>query len=141
MLITIWCIGIFWEVVYHIFPGAIIYLPILKYNYSIVCHTQPEKLFEIANFKSITCSRCTGIYFGSFLSSLVVLLGFSRTISLRFFLLVSIPMFIDVLFYSIGIYSYSNYFALSTGLLLGSIGFLYIHNSIIELLNKPEGKN
>ena len=31
--------------------------------------------------------------------------------------------------------TYSKYLALFTGLLLGSVGFIYIHNSIIELFN------
>lgn len=141
LLILFWCIGIFWEVVYHFYPNAVIYLPILKYNYSIVCHTEPEKLFNIFHFNSLTCSRCTGIYFGGLFSSMIVLFSSLKTISLRLFLLSSVPMFLDVILYSSGIYTYSKYFALFTGLLLGSVGFLYIHNSIIELLNKPEGKN
>ncbi len=45
-------------------------------------------------------------------------------------------MFLDVLLYSLGIYTYSHNFALLTGLLLGSIGFIYIQDAIIKILMK-----
>ena len=135
-LITIWCIGIFWELVSSKYPNLVYYLPFLKYNYSIVCHTQPEKLLEVGSFKTLTCSRCTGIYLGGFLSGLIILIGFKKLISTKNLLFSSIPIFIDVIFYSVGFYSYSKYLALLTGLLLGSVGFIYIHNSIIELFDK-----
>lgn len=136
ILITIWCLGIFWEFLLYKFPNLIYYLPFLKYNYSIVCHTQQEKLLEIGNFKTLTCSRCTGIYLGGFLSSLFIVMGLKKIISTKTLLFISIPMFLDVILYSFGIYSYSKYLALLTGLLLGSVGFIYIHNSIIELFDK-----
>ncbi|MCW8850273.1 MAG: DUF2085 domain-containing protein [Melioribacteraceae bacterium] len=135
-LITIWCIGIFWEFIAYKFPNLFYYLPFLKYNYSIICHTQSEKLLEIGMFKTLTCSRCTGIYLGGFVSALILFLGFRKSISTKTLLFSSIPMFIDVILYSFGIYHYSKYLALLTGLLLGSVGFIYIHNSIIELVDK-----
>jgi uncharacterized membrane protein len=135
-LIMVWCIGIFWELVLAKFPNLIYILPFLKYNYSIVCHAQPEKLLDVGSFKTLTCSRCTGIYFGGFISGSVILLGFKKLISTKTLLFSSIPMFIDVILYSLGFYSYSKYLALLTGLLLGSVGFIYIHNLIIELLDK-----
>ena len=135
IIVSIWCIGIFWEYICSIFPNLIYYLPFLKYNYSIVCHTQNEKLLEIGLFKTLTCARCTGIYLGGLFSSLVLLFGFPRLISTKTLLVFSFPMFLDVFLYSIGIYSYSKYLALTTGLLLGSVGFIYIHNAIIELFD------
>lgn len=135
-LVTIWCIGIFGELISYTFPELIYFLPFLKYNYSIVCHTQHEKLLDIGLFKTLTCSRCTGIYLGGFISSLILLFGFKKNISTKTLLLFSIPMLIDVILYSLEIYLYSKYLALLTGLLLGSVGFIYIHNSIIELFDK-----
>ena len=135
-LILIWCIGILWEVVIHFFPNLIVALPFLKYNYSIVCHQQPEKLFVIGNYKTLVCSRCTGIYFGALFSSVLLLLGLIKKASTKFLLLASIPMFVDVIFHSLGIYSYSKPIALLTGLLLGSVGFIYIHDAIKNIFIK-----
>ncbi len=135
-LILLWCIGILWEVVVQQFPQLLITLPFLKYNYTIVCHQEPEKLFHIGNFKTLVCSRCAGIYFGSLFSAFLILIGLSKSVSTKVLLYFSLPMFLDVLLYSFGIYTYSHNFALLTGLLLGSVGFIYIQDAIIKILVK-----
>lgn len=141
ILLLLWCIGIIWELVIHFYPSTFILLPFLRNNYSIVCHTDPQKLLSIGNFTTLTCSRCSGIYFGAFFSSTLVLLGLTKNVSIKTLLLSSLPMLIDVLLYSIGIYTYSHFVALLTGLLLGSVGIIYIHNTIIELLIYNKEKN
>lgn len=137
-LIFIWCIGILWEVVIHFFPNLIVALPFLKYNYSIVCHQEPEKLFSIGNYKTLVCSRCTGIYFGALFSSIIALTGLIRKTNTKVLLSSSIPMFIDVVLYSFGLYSYSKTIALFTGLLLGSVGFIYIQDALKIILFKQK---
>lgn len=141
LLILFWCLGFLWEFVLHFFPTSIYLLPFLKYNYSIVCHTETEKLFSLFGYNTLVCSRCAGIYFGGLFSSFLVLLGLKKNISTKVLLLSSIPLILDVILYSVGIYQYSKYIALLTGLLLGSIGFIYIHRSIIEFLTKTEGES
>jgi len=132
--ILLWCIGILWEIVVQQFPQLLITLPFLKYNYTIVCHQETQKLFHIGNFNTLVCSRCTGIYFGSLLSAGLILLGVLKEVSTKLLLYASIPMFLDVLLYSLGVYTYSHSFALFTGLLLGSVGFIYIQDAIIKIL-------
>ncbi len=141
LLILLWCVGILWEIVINYFPTTFYFIPFLKYNYSIVCHTEPEKLFTIGKFHTLVCSRCTGIYYGGLISSIIIIFGAINKINTKLLLLSSIPMLLDVTLYTIGIYNYSKYIALFTGLLLGSVGFIYIHCAIIELLNKQKGKN
>jgi len=136
ILILLWCIGILWEVVIHFIPNLIVALPFLKYNYSIVCHQQPEKLLVFGNYKTLVCSRCTGIYFGALFSSGLILLGLIKKVSTKFLLIASLPMFIDVILHSIGIYSYSKLIALFTGLLLGSVGFIYIQDAFKNIFVK-----
>ncbi len=140
-LLLLWIAGNFLEFIITIFPSTISLLPFLKYNYSIVCHTQTEKLFNYFDFHTLLCSRCTGIYLGGFLSSFLILLGIKFSINTKFLLLSSIPIFIDIFLYTIDVYKYSQTIALSTGLLLGSIGFFYIHKAILELLLKTKDKN
>ena len=132
--ILLWCIGIIWELVVQQFPQLLIALPFLKYNYSIICHAEPEKLFHIGNYETLVCSRCTGIYFGSLFSSLLILIGKYKNVSTRVLLLSSIPMFLDVLLHSLGLYTYSHNLSLLTGLLLGSVGFIYIQDALIKIL-------
>ncbi len=141
LLILVWCIGFLWEIIIHFFPTSIYLLPFLKYNYSIVCHTDTEKLFSFFGYNTLVCSRCAGIYFGGLLSSFLVLLGLKKNITTKILFLTSIPLILDVILYSVNIYLYSKYIALLTGFLLGSIGFIYIHRSIIELLTKTKGEN
>jgi len=141
IFILIWCLGILWEIVIHHFPSSFYFLPFLKYNYSVVCHIQSEKLFVFGNFHTLVCSRCSGIYFGALISSFIILLGFSKNFSTKVLFLSSLPMFLDIFLYSLNVYDYSKYSALLSGLLLGSIGFIYIHSSIIELLTKQKGEN
>ena len=137
-LIAVWFIGIFWEFVTRIYSPSLVILPVLKYNYSIVCHTETEKLIEIGGLRTLTCARCTGIYFGAFLSSLCILIIKNLNISTKLLLLASIPMFLDVILYTLDIYNYSKIIALTTGLLLGSIGFIYIHDAIKNLFIKEK---
>jgi len=137
----IWVIGIFAEILVNYFPTAFYFLPFLKYNCSIVCHTESEKLFNIGIYRSLVCSRCTGIYLGGLFSSIIILLGFTREVSTKLLLLSSIPIFADVFLYSFEFYSYYKYSALFTGFLLGSVGFIYIHRTVIEMLINKKGKS
>lgn len=135
-----WVIGIFSEILVNYVPTAFYFFPFLKYNYSIVCHTESEKLFNIGIYRSLVCSRCTGIYLGGFFSSIIILLGFSREVSTKLLLVSSIPIFTDVFLYLFDFYSYCKFSALFTGFLLGSVGFIYIHRTVIEILINKKGK-
>lgn len=137
-ILLIWIVGFLWNLIIFHFPYMIKFLPFLKYNYSIVCHTHVEKLFEFWNIKTLLCSRCSGIYLGAFISSIAILLGLKKNISTKFLLLSLLPILLDIILYTLGIYNYSQYVALSTGLLLGSLGFIYIHNSIFEMIINKE---
>lgn len=134
LLIFLWCFGIFAEFLIEQFPFLTKFLPFLKYNYSLVCHMESDKLLNIGLHRTLTCSRCTGIYLGALFSSLISLLGLKKEFSIYVLLYSSIPMFTDVFLYSIGLYNYSPIIALLTGLLLGSVGFFYIQNLVLEIL-------
>lgn len=105
--------------------------PILKLIYSTVCHQNPEKSFTCSGAKFLVCSRCTGIYIAVLITSFVTLFQF-RSLKIKTFYLIlfSLPMLADVIFYSIGFYSYNKIIAATTGFLFGSAVFLYILNAI-----------
>jgi len=136
LLTSLWLIGILWEVFSSYFNSAIILLPFLKYNFSLVCHTQSEKLFNIGQYHTLVCSRCFGIYSGVFIASFLSLFDLKLNIKSKLFILTSIPLILDVLLSSLNFYQYSKLIALFTGVLLGFIGYFYIIDSLNLLFNK-----
>ncbi|MFZ1288616.1 MAG: DUF2085 domain-containing protein [Melioribacteraceae bacterium] len=139
LIIFIWCLGILAELLLDFFPSLFYLFPFLKYNYSIVCHTQSDKLLNYFGYHTLVCSRCSGIYFGSLISIILVLIGFEKSVSTKQLLLFSIPLFLDVIFTTLNIYPYIYLLSFVTGLLLGSIGFSYIHKLILILFIKQKG--
>lgn len=138
IFILSWCTGIFWEFIIHYTHSGLILLPIIKYNYSIVCHTESAKRIGYEFASTLTCARCTGIYLGGLISAALIFIKPSLKISTKLFLIISFPMFLDVILYSFGLYDYNKIIALVTGLLLGSSGFIYIHESVIDLLTNKK---
>jgi uncharacterized membrane protein len=139
LLITIWLLGVFIEF-FIPFQNNLIYLfPFLENIYSTVCHQQPVKLLDITGGHTLVCARCSGIYIGGFISAFILL--FVSKVNFKdgkLMIVASIPMAIDVLLYSSGVYNYSKTIALITGLLLGSIGIAYIYNGLQKLVEKNE---
>lgn len=101
-------------------PYLAVWNPLLKMFYSKICHQIPYKSFEINGFHFLVCARCTGIYLGVFLSSLLFLFinKPKLKVDLRF-LILSVPMIIDIILYRTGIYNYSKITAFFTGLPAG----------------------
>lgn len=142
LLILIWTIGIFSE--FLISVNIVYSLAVLPFNAmsSLVCHQDPAKLIEFDGAHSLVCSRCAGIYLGALFMSLLFLFRQSIThLDYKFLLAASVPMILDVFLYTIGIYPYSKIAAFATGVLLGSMGFLYLkiglENYFVELKNRP----
>ena len=133
--IAIWVTGIFVEFIIPHFHNLSYAYTFIRGLYSTVCHQQFEKLIEINEHRSLVCSRCSGIYIGGLFSSFFLL--FIPTLKIKsgkIILLASLPMFIDVLLYSFGFYSYSKTIALITGLLFGLVGIVYIYFGLQKLL-------
>lgn len=134
ILVLIWCIGIFSEWLIPLNNNVTLAIPFLHKSYSLVCHQIKTKLVTDGTYETMVCARCTGIYLGSLISSIVlVFITLKRKLTLKLLLIFSAPMIIDVFLYSIGIYHYSKVVAFSTGLLFGSVGFLYLYNGLNQL--------
>lgn len=109
--------------------------PFQKMLYSNVCHQYDHKSFSCNDISFLVCARCTGIYFGAFISSVIILFGnFRLSFKTKYLYFFSVPMLLDVIFYSSGIYQYNKYFASLTGILFGSGIFIYILSAIEYLL-------
>ncbi len=137
LLILVWNLGNFIQalaLLNHIFLFA---FPVLKPTYHLVCHQQPDKLIHIFGTSTLLCARCTGIYLGG-LAGAFALIFTGRKLSLptKYLLYSSLPMFLDVGFVMLGVYSYSKLIALLTGLLLGSVGIVYLTELIEKFLSQ-----
>ncbi len=133
-LIIIWCAGFLIEFIIPVFNNAAYALPFLDKFYSLVCHQNPHKLITINGYSTLVCARCTGIYFGFLISAAIFIFIVNITEpKIKYFIFAGIPMALDVLLYSIGVYPYSKTIALITGLLLGSVGFIYFYDALKKL--------
>lgn len=137
LLMSIWYAGIFSNVFLpnnwsKAFPGIF-----LNKTYSIVCHQKASRSLKINGETLEVCSRCTGIYTGGLIFSILALLiSGMRPGSKNLLLLSMLPMAADVLFFSAGFYDYSRWMAFATGLILGSVSILYIFKGIEEYFSE-----
>lgn len=141
ILLLIWCLGFFSEFLVRSFSNLLYAIPFLKENYSFVCHQEKGKLIACCGYESLVCSRCAGIYIGALIASVFNLFRRERLeIGLKILVLSSIPMIIDVICYTTGLYKYSKTGAFLTGFLFGIVSFLYFYSAFIELINELREK-
>ncbi len=139
--ILIWCIGFSIQVLFPDSQFTALLYPFLKYNYGLVCHQNPAKVILIGGHKLLVCARCTGIYLGALITSLFSLIAIKRTkLKLIFFLIPLLMIFFDVLLSTLNVYHYSKLLAMFTGLLFGSVVFIYILNSVEKYFSENKNK-
>jgi len=111
----------------------------IYHAFSYVCHQLPERSFHLLGHPLAVCSRCTGLYFGFAIASLMYPLvrSLSRTDTppRRWLLLAAVPMAVDVGVDVIGVWQNTYYSRLATGLILGSTAAFYVVPGMIDLLN------
>ena len=130
-MLILWCFGIFSDVFLEGNPAKLLSGFFLDKIYSIVCHQDASKSFFIFGNKLEVCARCTGIYTGGLICSIIALfIPRLRVLSRKWLMYCLIPMAADVFLYSIGIYGYSKWIAFTTGVILGSVSILYIFTGI-----------
>jgi len=125
--LLIWNIGIFSPC----FSGNNLLIHhLLKFIYSPVCHQITERSFSCNHLQFMVCARCTGIYFGAMIASLLNLLPVSVSISKRFLIYSALPMIIDVIMLNAEIYQYNKLIAFITGNIFGASVFIFIFEII-----------
>ena len=81
------------------------------------------------------CARCSGIYLGAFLISILVLISnIKLNVKTKYLIMFSLPMLIDVILLSLRFYNYNKMISAFTGFLFGSVVFIYILSGIENLL-------
>ncbi|MGE5364208.1 MAG: DUF2085 domain-containing protein [Bacteroidota bacterium] len=131
--LTVWMAGIVFNLICAIADNnLLVFSPAVKLMYSHVCHQLPAKTISVSGMPFMLCARCSGLYTGAFIMSLLLLLpvnggaALSRRMNFRHLIFISLPMLADTILYRTGLYSYSKTLAFVTGILSGSAGFLYI---------------
>ena len=133
-LLTIWIIGFLLPVVSTIDNPLTNFL--ITKIYSTVCHQESLKCISIDNISMLVCARCAGIYFGALIAAISSLFILQSIINDRLILISILPLLTDVLLVSLGIYSYSKFISFSTGIVFGSIIYLFILAEIEKLILK-----
>lgn len=141
IIIALWLTGIFYEWFLSLNNFFIIAFPFVKRTYSLVCHQDPQKLIEFYNHKTLVCARCLGIYSGVFILSFISLFkNFTKLPSIKVLISIIFITLFDVLATTFGLYNYSKLIAFTTGLLLGSMAFLYFYFAMINLFKEIKEK-
>ncbi len=135
LLIFLFVASIFFEIVIHTIPQAAYLFPFVKKGFSLICHQNDEKIISLFGFHSLVCARCTGIYLGMFLISIYTMIRpIIKTAGYKLFIIFTAPMIADVIFVNMKLYHYSKISAIITGLLFGSILFVYLYNGLNLLI-------
>ena len=110
--------------------------PIYKV-FSYVCHQIPERSFHLAGHQFAVCSRCTGLYVGFAVATLVYPLAGSLiridTPRRRWLILAAVPLLIDFSLTYFGLWSNTHLTRFVTGALLGAVAVFYVMPGLVEL--------
>ena len=110
--------------------------PIYKV-FSYVCHQIPERSFHLAGHQFAVCSRCTGLYMGFAVATLVYPLTRSLirtdTPRRRWLILAAVPLLIDFSLTYFGVWSNTHLTRFATGALLGAVSVFYVMPGLVEL--------
>lgn len=134
--LLLWCFGFTYASIFPKSPMFILY-PLLKQFYSSVCHQIGYKTIQLNGINFLVCARCSGIYFGGLVASILFLFpSKSHSLKIKYLFLAAVPMLVDVVLYSTGVYEYSKIIASGTGLLFGfvaiSILLIIIENNLLK---------
>jgi uncharacterized membrane protein len=116
----------------HPFWGLTIYRA-----FSYVCHQIPERSFFIAENQFAVCARCTGLYAGFTLATVVYPLVRSlRQIEAparKWLFLAAAPLAIDFTVGFLGIWNNTHLSRFGTGALLGAVAVFYVMPGLMDL--------
>ena len=105
--------------------------------FSFVCHQIPERSFHLAGHQFGVCSRCTGLYSGFAVASLIYPLARSLkrtdTPSRIWLILAAAPLAIDFALGYFSIWPNTHLSRFSTGALLSSVAVFYIMPGLVDL--------
>jgi uncharacterized membrane protein len=119
----------------HGFASGITYL-----FFSKICHQIPDRSFFMFGKQFAVCSRCTGLYLGFLLGTIIYpiinKLKPNWIPAKKYFYLAGIPISIDIVIRFVQIAENTFYSRLITGLLLGATTVFFVLPGFLSLGNK-----
>ncbi|HEV2829582.1 MAG TPA: DUF2085 domain-containing protein [Pyrinomonadaceae bacterium] len=116
----------------HPFWGLAIYQA-----FSYVCHQIPERSFFVAGHKFAVCSRCTGLYAGFAVTTLVypIIKSLRQTEApeRKWLFIAAAPLAIDFALGYLGIWDNTHFSRFATGALLGAVSVFYVMPGLMDL--------
>jgi uncharacterized membrane protein len=131
LLLVIWMAGFLLPLITSIENPFINY--VIKRLYSTTCHQESFKCISIGNDKMLVCARCAGIYFGALISAIFGLFIIPLFVSKKLLLISIVPLLLDVLLTSSGVYSYSQFLSFATGIIFGIAIYLFTFEELKNL--------
>jgi uncharacterized membrane protein len=127
LLISAWCVGFSFKSLSGGSALSLVSSPILNLFYHNVCHQEDQKLIIINGFPLLVCARCTGIYLGALVTSILVLISL-RNIKISHILFKSaiIILAADVIINNLFFTNYNKLTAFFTGLFFGAVCLLIV---------------
>lgn len=131
LIIFLWVLGFSSPLFFSKSDSTIILYPLLHKIYSGVCHQLDYKSFSSFGYHFHVCARCSGIYIGALIGSILTLFySNQKHLNIKYLYVGALPMLIDVLFQSINIVPYIKISTFVTGLIFGFTVFIFFLSAI-----------
>jgi uncharacterized membrane protein len=112
--------------------------------FSYVCHQIPERSFFIAGHQFAVCARCTGLYAGftvaTVLYPLVRSLRQTEAPARKWLFIAAAPLAIDFAVGYLGIWENTHSSRFATGALLGAVAVFYVMPGLMDLSLREWGQ-
>ncbi len=118
---------------------------VIYFFFSKICHQIPERSFFIYGKQFAVCSRCSGLYFGFLLGTIIYPLIYQinshRIPATKYFYFALVPITIDIFvrFFQIAENTFLSRF--STGLILGVTTVFFILPGFLSRKKQPKAKH
>lgn len=111
---------------------------VISFFFSPFCHQSADRSFMLLGFPLAVCQRCSGIYIGLFIGSILDSAWLHRSSALRrrWIIAATIPLALDALLPYCGLWASTDFSRFITGLCFGIFAAFLLVRGIGELLHE-----
>ena len=141
LIIFLWVLGFSSPLIFNKSDSTIVLYPLFHKIYSGVCHQIDYKSFSSFGYHFHVCARCSGIYLGVLIGSILSLFYYNhKHLKIRYLYFAALPLIFDVLFQSMDFLPYIKISAFATGLIFGFTVFVFFLSAIENYILIPKTK-